>query len=90
MLKYYTNTVILGRQAYCENSGVSTSIVAEQNTSSECLQRNSSILDKSGVYHLREDAQSKQERGNEGTRSEVGPTWKGANLVSYPLKLQRH
>ena len=32
MLKYYTNNVLLGRQAYCENSGVSTSIVAEQNS----------------------------------------------------------
>ena len=36
---------------------------------------------------MREDAQSKQERGNKGTRSEVGPTWKGVNLVSYLLKL---
>ena len=48
-LKYYTNTVILGRQAYVETLVYQSSIVAEQNTSSEYLQRNSSILDKSGV-----------------------------------------
>ena len=49
MLKYYTNTVILGRQAYVETLVYKSSIVAEQNTSSEYLQRNSSMLDKSGV-----------------------------------------
>ena len=48
-LKYYTNTVILGRQAYVETLVYQSSIVAERNISSEYLQRKNSILDKSGV-----------------------------------------
>ena len=38
------------------------------------------------LSYLREDAQSKQELGNKGTRSEVGPTCKGESLVSSPLE----